>query len=653
MAMENRKTLAFDMLWRFSPESYDSAENTVDLTWSTGARGLRNSWTRGDYYESLSMEPGAVRLERLNRGAPLLEAHDGGSNASVIGVVIEGSARIEEGTGRATVRLSTAPSAADTVHKIREGVLKNVSVGYMVHQYEIEQREDGPDEYMATDWEPYEVSIVPMPFDAAAQVRNFESITPEKPETSTKERELGSMKEQQEHNAEPAETVNVVDIEKRAAARERSRIANIRAAAAKLNIGGESVEKLIADGASEDVARAALIDLHVEANERNEPETSQHISGGGLDELDHRVGGIADALLHRCKPGKFELSERGKAYRYSSLMDIATMAAEASGQRTAGLSKQEIVARALKTRGAFATTDFADLMVSTARRILRQAYVEAPANYQMLAGRRVSPDFKATRELIFGGMGQPQEIREGGEFRHATETVEGAEWSLSTYGQKMNLTWQAIINDDLEAFARKTAQFGAAARRLENSLFYDLLLSNPVAYDGAPMFSAARGNVLSSTTTPAAADPSKDQYGFMRSILGRQTGLDANEDLELEPRYVVCGFDQATNVESLTLQTVPDTVQNAIPGAFRSYMPVVSARIDRTDGDVYFFAADPMQIESFIYAHLQGMENGPIVEEMDSWNTLGVEWRSYNCFAVACIDFRGWVINDQNSTIVP
>ena len=60
----------------FAPETINVEERTVELVWSTGAQVRRASWSRGDYIEELSMAPGAVRMDRLNKGAPLLDAHD-------------------------------------------------------------------------------------------------------------------------------------------------------------------------------------------------------------------------------------------------------------------------------------------------------------------------------------------------------------------------------------------------------------------------------------------------------------------------------------------------------------------------------------------------------------------------------------------------
>lgn len=152
--------------------SYSESDNTIDIIWSTGADVLREDWD-GSYVERLSMEPSAVRLDRLNSGAPFLNTHRSDDLGDVIGSIVPGSARIEDGKGLATVKLSGAACDADTVLKIREGVIKNISVGYWTHHSIRQAGEKGqPDVLFVDDWEPLEISAVPIPADAGAQIRS-------------------------------------------------------------------------------------------------------------------------------------------------------------------------------------------------------------------------------------------------------------------------------------------------------------------------------------------------------------------------------------------------------------------------------------------------------------------------------------------------
>ena len=120
-----------------------------------------------------ALSPARSRLERLNAGAPFLDTHCSYGLDNVIGSVVPDSAKIKDGRGVATILLSKAPGVADTVQKIREGVIRNVSVGYWTHKI---VKTEGDDAKVArwdvVDWEPLEISAVPIPADAGSQIRS-------------------------------------------------------------------------------------------------------------------------------------------------------------------------------------------------------------------------------------------------------------------------------------------------------------------------------------------------------------------------------------------------------------------------------------------------------------------------------------------------
>lgn len=154
--------------------SFNDADNTIEVIWTTGESVRRYSWRDGVYYsEVLVVEPGAVRLGRLNAGAPFLNTHSDWDLSDVIGSVVPGTARVENGLGLARVKLSGEPGDAAIVNKIRDGIIRNISVGYAIHRVERTTGMDGADEeWRVVDWEPMEISAVPIPADAGSQIRS-------------------------------------------------------------------------------------------------------------------------------------------------------------------------------------------------------------------------------------------------------------------------------------------------------------------------------------------------------------------------------------------------------------------------------------------------------------------------------------------------
>ena len=158
-----------------APASLDAEARTVDAVLSAGSPVSRRDWEGGDYTEILDMDPRCIRMERMNRGAPILDSHDywGGTRA-VVGAVVPGSARSEGSELRAKIKFSRSPEGERVMQDVRDGVLRHLSVGYLTHGYEVDKTTSPPTR-RATDWEPHEASVVAIPADPKA---GFRALTP-------------------------------------------------------------------------------------------------------------------------------------------------------------------------------------------------------------------------------------------------------------------------------------------------------------------------------------------------------------------------------------------------------------------------------------------------------------------------------------------
>jgi hypothetical protein len=180
-----------------SPSSIDADKRTVELVWSTGSAVRRMSWA-GEYIEELSMDPKHIRMGRLNGGAPLLNTHSSWDLNDVIGVVEK--AWTDGNEGRAVVRFSSRPETSGIWQDVQDGIIRNVSVGYQVHKFEVTEADTNakkPKIMRAIDWEPVEISMVPVGADAKAGVRAEATETPCEVVTDIEE-----MSEQEERSEE-------------------------------------------------------------------------------------------------------------------------------------------------------------------------------------------------------------------------------------------------------------------------------------------------------------------------------------------------------------------------------------------------------------------------------------------------------------------
>ena len=160
-----------------SHASLDDGQRTIDLTAATDTPIRRREYDFWDdtervYDEILDMSPGSVRLERLNKGAPLLDSHNyyGGTQA-MIGAVVPGSAKVRAGKLVATAKFSRSENGERAFQDAKDGILRAVSVGYLVHKLEIDDTVSPP-MHRITDWEPHEVSAVAIPADKNAGFRD-------------------------------------------------------------------------------------------------------------------------------------------------------------------------------------------------------------------------------------------------------------------------------------------------------------------------------------------------------------------------------------------------------------------------------------------------------------------------------------------------
>lgn len=203
---------------RSFPLTYEERDNSLSVTFSTGERVFRDGFR--PYWEELSISNEAIDFSRLNRGAPLLKSHDQ-SLDSVIGVVENG--RVENGVAVANVRFSNRDDVKPIIQDIKDGILRNLSVGYRIEKYEKVGEENDNPVIKATRWTPYELSIVSIPADKNAQVRSMDECPTNIKETIMDEKNTIEVKADENRSVEVQSSLSFQD----AIAQERSRIADI------------------------------------------------------------------------------------------------------------------------------------------------------------------------------------------------------------------------------------------------------------------------------------------------------------------------------------------------------------------------------------------------------------------------------------------
>jgi HK97 family phage prohead protease len=646
------------------PTSIDTEAREIDIVWTTGAKVQRVRWEgwddRIEYDEELVVEPGAIRLERLNGGAPFLNSHSSWRLSDVIGTVVEGSVKVERGQATARIRLTSAPDAADIVHRIMEKTVRHVSVGYRVHRYDITKKEGQREHWRAVDWEPFEISAVAMPADAGAHIRaegGDAKAPPLNPcvltrqdlpaanaasmkgrAMSDKTKVAGGTETDPEVKTEVRNDPAPMQDTKAITEAERQRSLTITQLVRQHGLDAEFGEKLIADGTSLDAARSQILDKLAErAPKVGASEISPaQARGDGATEVKYRDA-MSLALMHRHDPKANPINEDAREFRGYSLVELARHALERRGISTRGMSKMELAGAAFEMRSAgyHTNSDFPSILANVANKTLRTAYETTARTFTIWARRTTIVDFKQVARNQLGGAPDLLKVNEAGEIKYGTMGEKKEVYALLSYGRIMGISRQAIINDDMDAFTRIPAAFGAAAADLESDLVYANLTGSVTMSDGVALFHATHGNLAGTGT---AIDEANLAAAY-RSM-GAQKGIEGRLIRAL-PEYIIVPPGKRS-VEARKQVTATTPASTADVNTFASRLTVVEEPrlIPAAGNDPWFLAADYNRIDTVEYAYLEG-NDGVYTETRMGFERDGMEIKARHDFASKAIDWLG------------
>lgn len=642
---------SFQRLADFQPESFNEERNTIDVVWSTGARVKRSPWFDEPYMEELGMDRKNVRLDRLNAGASVLSNHNAYDLRSVLGVVEK--ARLEDGKGVATLRLSKREDIKPIVEDIKNGIIRNVSVGYRIHKLEKQsESNDGLAVYRVTDWEPFEISFVTIPADAGAQVRSDNGNVCElifRGETEMKDA-LGAAPAGATGEHKNAPAVDEAKIRAEAAAAERARCEEIRTTCAKHGLDEAFAKRLVDGNSTIEAARKEILD-ELAKRDADKSTRTPNVSVT-RDEADTRRNGMEEALMHRADSNKNKLTDLGRMYRKLSLTDMIRICLESAGHKTSMMSREEIVRTMLDLRvrssGMHSSSDFPLLLENVMNKTLRNAYQSAPASWQPFTRQVTVPDFKQVSRVQLGDAPSLELKAENGPITAGTMSESAEKYKIDTYAKMVRIGREALINDDLDAFTRLPAAFGRRAAEKEADLVFAVLMSNAALSDSIALFHATHGNL----NAGGAAAINVTSIGAARSAMRKQKGLNG-ERIMVTPSYLLVPPELETVAQQFVSQALlAEQSGNINPFAGRLQVLVEPRLSDSSfnggtgvDTNGWYLTADVGQIDIIELARLAG-EEGPVIEREELFDVEGVKIKCRIDLGAKAIDYRGLQKND-------
>lgn len=186
--------------------------------------------------------------------------------------------------------------------------------------------------------------------------------------------------------------------------------------------------------------------------------------------------------------------DRGYQRRLGGLMNLYQDVV--AGDRHAALQFQE----------AMSTSDFSVLFGDIVDRQLLASYQTRPVQWPAMAKRGRVRDFRTVkRYTLDGGEAVLDAVKELAPYQQRAVTDAAYEYAVGKFGDKIAISWETLINDDLDAMSDLPTRLGNAARRTEER-FAAALFTGSGGPNGT-FFSTAHKNiinttVLGSTTTP-------------------------------------------------------------------------------------------------------------------------------------------------------
>jgi len=589
----------------WSPSTIDLESRSVDLIFSKGADAVRRNAFGERFVERLRVDAASVNLDRLNRGAPLLNSHTANDVRGQLGVVEK--AWIANGEAHARVRFSAR--AADIFQDVADGIIRNVSVGYTTDEVrELDERIGGLPVVEATRWSPHELSLVTIAADSGAQIRSADEAV-----TKPKDSKIMEIEETQTPALDPS-----------AVAVERRRVAAINDAADKLHVARTFADGLIERGVNLADAREAII---AKAEKDHVHIGSHYLPGDGKREGNFARAASA-ALLHRERiedttdRDALELTSR-------SMIELARQCAQMDG---IGLSDTSSAAE-IATR-ALTSSTLGNVIALTAGRALGIGYDAEPRVFAEIFREVSAKNFRNIQRVKLSDVPALPLVAEGDPITEATLSDSQESYKLVTFGSIVSFTRQLLVNDDVDAVARVPQTLGGAAAARENDVSWGVLNANANMADTNPIFATATTNLVAGGTLTAGVLETARQ-----AMLTRVT--ENGVAMGLQPVWLVVGPDLLASAEKLVRPPTDystSTLANTLSTALANQLQLrVEPRIPT--GRFYLFSGYT-RFDTCEYAYLQG-QRGVSLEREVEFSTGALRLKATLDFGFGVIDRRG------------
>lgn len=344
------------------------------------------------------------------------------------------------------------------------------------------------------------------------------------------------------------------------------------------------------------------------------------------------MAAATDGLLQRCGIGVKEPHPAARDFANVSIGELATICTSRAGMRfDFGASRGDHI------KAAQTTSDFPSILENIQEKaIIAGLEGEGIATHRIWTKPGDLADFKRASRVAMSEAPDLREVGEAGEITYGAVLDAGAEQIfLKTYAKGLSLTRQALVDDDLGAFARIPVMLGQSAARTEADLVYNILDSNPTMRDGKALFHADHGNLAATGSAITV-----DTLSTARAAMRRQRGPAGLAYLNIVPRFLICGANREGEALKVLSQLTPAKADDVTPQWIQQLTLVVDPRLDDQANSAWYLAANPTTHDTIEVAFLDG-RRAPSIERAEDFDNLNMRWRCVFDFGCAAIDWRG------------
>lgn len=254
---------------------------------------------------------------------------------------------------------------------------------------------------------------------------------------------------------------------------------------------------------------------------------------------------------------------------------------------------------------AMTTADFPLIMGDILDRQLLGVYTETPQTWSTYCRRGTVPDFRSVKRFaVDGAEGVLPSVGEYGPYLPQVLAETKYSYAVAKYGRTINWSWEAFINDDLDALGSSSpARLGRAARRSEDKFATQLHVDSNGPH--ASLYTSGNKNIINTTNGAASTNPVLGVAGLQDAftVLGLQLDgdsepigvdgviLEVGPALEVTARNLLNATEIIVGADSGAQRIVTSNwMKNKVALVVNPYIPVVATTNGKT---TWFVHASP------------------------------------------------------------